>query len=84
MTIHTKPVHLPTIDFSRFYGSADERAAFIKELMRRSVQFHLERNGSGQVQQDDVEKALDEMFFGGGSLNLKLLGADEALVCSVN
>ena len=34
MTIHTKPVHLPTIDFSRFYGSADERAAFIKELTR--------------------------------------------------
>jgi hypothetical protein len=34
MTIHTKPVHLPTIDFSRFYGSAEERAGFIRELTR--------------------------------------------------
>src|SRR5213075_2116934 len=38
-------------------------AAFIKELMRRSVQFHLERNGSGQVELTDVESALDEMLF---------------------
>jgi ATP-dependent 26S proteasome regulatory subunit len=52
-------------------------AAFIKELMRRSVQFHLERNGSGRIELPDVEQALDEMLFSGGSLNLKLLGADE-------
>jgi hypothetical protein len=51
-------------------------AAFIKELMRRSVQFHLERNSTGQLDWPDVEKALDEMLFSGGSLNLKLLGAD--------
>jgi ATP-dependent 26S proteasome regulatory subunit len=50
-------------------------AAFIKELMRRSVQFHLERNGSGRVDLPDVEAALDEMLFSGGSLNAKLLGA---------
>ena len=48
-------------------------AAFIKELMRRSVQFHLERNGDGCIQLADVENALDEMLFSGGSLNLKLL-----------
>src|SRR5258707_157697 len=36
-------------------------AAFIKELMRRSVQFHLERNGSGRIELPDVELALDEM-----------------------
>jgi cell division protease FtsH len=51
-------------------------AAFIKELMRRSVQFHLERNGDGCVLLADVENALDEMLFSGGSLNLKLLGAE--------
>jgi cell division protease FtsH len=52
-------------------------AAFIKELMRRSVQFHLERNGSGRVELPDVEQALEEMLFSGGSLNLKLLGAEQ-------
>jgi ATP-dependent 26S proteasome regulatory subunit len=53
-------------------------AAFIKELMRRSLQFHLERNGSGRIEWEDVESALDEMLFSGGSLNLKLLGAEGA------
>lgn len=50
-------------------------AAFIKELMRRSAQFHLQQNGSGRVESGDIENALDEMLFSGGSLNLKLLGA---------
>ena len=53
-------------------------AAFIKELMRRSMQFHLERSESGRIELGDVEKALDEMLFVGGSLNLKLLGAEQA------
>jgi hypothetical protein len=53
-------------------------AAFIKELMRRSVQFHLERNGAGEIELADVEQALEEMLFSGGSLNLKLLGAEGA------
>jgi hypothetical protein len=52
--------------------------AFIKELMRRSVQFHLEGNGSRRIEWLDVERALDEMLFSGGSLNLKLLGAENA------
>ena len=51
-------------------------AAFIKELMRRSVQFHLERHGTGRIELQDVENALDEMLVSGGSLNLKLLGAE--------
>jgi AAA+ superfamily predicted ATPase len=51
--------------------------AFIKELMRRSVQFHLERNGSGRIEIADVDQALEEMLFTGGSLNLKLLGAED-------
>lgn len=50
--------------------------AFIKELMRRSLQFHLERDSSGHLDLPDVESALEEMLFSGGSLNLKLLGAE--------
>jgi hypothetical protein len=53
-------------------------AAFIKELMRRAVGFHLERDGSRRIEWEDVEAALDEMLFSGGSLNLKLLGAEGA------
>ena len=49
--------------------------AFIKELMRRSVQFHLERSDGGVLELVDVESALEEMLFSGGSLNAKLLGA---------
>jgi ATP-dependent 26S proteasome regulatory subunit len=52
-------------------------AAFIKELMRRTVQFHIERDGTGEVGHDDLDNALNEMLFSGGSLNLKLLGARE-------
>lgn len=51
-------------------------AAFIKELMRRSVQFHLERSESGRIELRDVEAALEEMLFSGGSLNRKLLGGN--------
>ncbi|APW63861.1 tetratricopeptide repeat protein [Paludisphaera borealis] len=49
-------------------------ASFIKELMRRSAQFHLERDGSGSLALEDVESALDELLFSGGTLNRKLLG----------
>lgn len=58
-------------------------AAFIKELMRRSVQFHLERADSRRIELPDIENALEEMLFSGGSLNLKLLGAeiDQAASC---
>ena len=49
--------------------------AFIKELMRRTVQFHIERNGTSEISHEDIDSALDEMLFRGGSLNLKLLGA---------
>jgi cell division protease FtsH len=54
-------------------------AAFIKELMRRSLQFQIQRAENGVLRTDDVEKALDELLLSGGSLNLKLLGADPAV-----
>jgi hypothetical protein len=49
-------------------------AAFIKELMRRSAQYLLESGENGALTVFQVEAALDEMLFAGGSLNLKLLG----------
>lgn len=50
--------------------------AFIKELMRRASQFDLERAASENLELADVEQALGEMLFIGGSLNRKLLGAE--------
>jgi DNA replication protein DnaC len=47
--------------------------ALIKELMRRSAQFLLERGGE-HLQSPHVDSALEEMLFDGGSLNAKLLG----------
>jgi cell division protease FtsH len=49
-------------------------AAFIKELMRRAMQFRLERNGSTSIAVEDVDGALEELLFKGGLLNRKLLG----------
>lgn len=51
-------------------------ASFIKELMRRTAQFVLERDGD-EASRQDIDEALDEMLFKGGSLNLKILGAAE-------
>jgi cell division protease FtsH len=53
-------------------------ASFIKELMRRALQFHLEcgaANGEARILQNDVDQALDELLFVGGALNRTLLGA---------
>ena len=52
-------------------------AAFIKELMRRIIQFHIERESEGEIDRQDVDAALDEMLFSGGKLNLKLLGGGQ-------
>jgi hypothetical protein len=48
--------------------------AFIKELLRRIAQQHLEANPSGHVSHENVEAALHEMLFSGGALNARLLG----------
>jgi hypothetical protein len=50
-------------------------AAFIKELMRRAAQFNLQDGNRGSLTADEVNSALEEMLFTGGSLNAKLLGA---------
>jgi len=49
-------------------------AAFIKELMRRSAQFHFETGDNGALHQSALDGALEEMLFSGGSLNVNLLG----------
>lgn len=57
--------------------------AFIKELLRRTAQHHLENAWGGEVTLSTAEAALHEMLFSGGLLNTKLLGGadgDEPLV----
>lgn len=50
-------------------------AAFVKELMRRSAQYALQRGGRSEVTERDVDAALEELLFAGGRLNAALLGA---------
>jgi len=52
-------------------------AAFIKELMRRAAQFHLQNNNDGQLKLEALDSALEEILFSGGSLNVKLLGGSD-------
>ena len=54
-------------------------AAFIKELMRRSAQFVLQAGRDKTLTVSAVDAALEEMVFLGGSRNLKLLGASDAM-----
>ena len=49
-------------------------AAFIKEMMRRTAQASVARDGRGIVSTADLQEALDDMLFTGGKLNIKLLG----------
>jgi hypothetical protein len=46
--------------------------------MRRAAQFLIERNGSDEMNRHDVNQALEELLFSGGSLNRKLLGGPSA------
>jgi ATP-dependent 26S proteasome regulatory subunit len=54
-------------------------AAFIKELMRRTAQASIGRDGGATIRSADIGEALDDMLFASGTLNVKLLGgAQEA------
>lgn len=48
--------------------------AFIKELMRRIAQHHLDAAQPGSVSANTADAALHEMLFSGGTLNTRLLG----------
>ncbi len=56
--------------------TAGASAAFMKELVRRSMLHHLDRTDEPVVDLQDVDNALEELLVGGGSLNRMLLGAD--------
>ena len=76
VTLYAKDARLPPDVVAEIVRRTEGvSAAFIKELLRRIIQFHIERDGDGEINRDDVDSALDEMLFKGGSLNLKLLGA---------
>ena len=76
VVLYAKGAPLPTEIVGEIVRRTDGvSAAFIKELMRRIIQFHIEREGATEISRADVDLALDEMLFSGGSLNLKLLGA---------
>jgi len=49
-------------------------AAFIKELMRRAAQYHLQNGNQDELAAEDINLALEDMLFTGGTLNVKLLG----------
>jgi len=54
-------------------------AAFIKELMRRAAQFHLECEPHAErldLEMNDFEQALEELLFAGGEFNRRVLGAE--------
>jgi len=57
--------------------------AFIKELMRRSAQFQIERGADSVLQRASVDGAIEEMVFVGGALNLKLLGGSSANLSAI-
>jgi ATPase family associated with various cellular activities (AAA)/ClpX C4-type zinc finger len=50
--------------------------AFIKELMRRIAQQHLESGEAADVAQASVDESLHDMLFSGGQLNKRLLGGE--------
>lgn len=49
-------------------------AAFIKELMRRTAQAGIGRDGGAAIKSADLGEALDDMLFASGKLNIRLLG----------
>ena len=42
--------------------------------MRRAAQFYLQNENKGRLRLEELDSALEEILFGGGSLNAKLLG----------
>lgn len=53
--------------------------AFIKELMRRAAQFHIQKSDGNELEQSHFDLALEDMLFTGGTLNLKLLGGSMSI-----
>jgi len=53
-------------------------AAFIKELMRRTLQNYVAKGSAATVEFEDVENALDELVLSSGRLSRRILGFGES------
>jgi ATP-dependent 26S proteasome regulatory subunit len=75
IALYAKSLPLPAALVDEFATRTDGASpAFIKELMRRIAQHHLEVPRDGEVSRETAEAALHEMLFTGGTLNARLLG----------
>jgi len=77
VALYAKALPVPPALASELAGRTDGASpAFIKELLRRIAQHHLEVGRDGEVSRTTAEGALHEMLFSGGALNTRLLGGD--------
>jgi hypothetical protein len=75
LVLYARTLNLPDVLFDELAKRTEGSSpAFIKELMRRVAQHHLEAGGRGEVARATAESALHEMLFSGGVLNTRLLG----------
>lgn len=73
--LYARGLHVPDAIAEAIVAKTDgASAAFIKELMRRSAQAGFEAGSADTLTEAGVRAALEEMLFGGGTLNRKLLG----------
>jgi hypothetical protein len=79
IVLYAKNLRLPSALTRELARRTDGSSpAFIKELLRRIAQHHLETGGSDEVSRATAEAALHEMLFSGGALNTRLLGGAAA------
>jgi hypothetical protein len=77
VTLYGKGLTVPSALASELAARTDGASpAFIKELLRRIAQHHIEKAATGTVMRDTADAALHEMLFSGGALNTRLLGGE--------
>ena len=73
--LYAKTLPVPAELMNELAHRTDQASpAFIKELLRRIAQHHLELGTDANVSNETAESALHEMLFSGGTLNARLLG----------
>ena len=76
--LYSKSVSISDDIIDTFVARTDGvSAAFIKELMRRAIQFHLANGRDQAIELEDMENALVELLADGGSLHQRVLGAGQ-------
>ncbi len=79
IALYGKSLSIPEEVVDEFAQRTDGASpAFIKELLRRIAQHHLELDRGGYVSRETAEAALHEMLFSGGALNTRLLSGATA------